>query len=338
MVDAVRGNVVACGLGRRARLIVAAVAATLLPISSGAQVPPVRLEAGRFTAVAFQSDSLLAATLLRRATANDTFAGLPRPRETVLISIAPDRATFRTWVGDGAPEWGAAFAIPSERRIIMQGRSAPSDAGDPAVVLRHELAHLALHEFLGGSPPRWFDEGYASWTAGEWGREEVIAANLGLALRGFRTLAALDSAFGRSGRSAEAAYALAHQAVGALATLDADRGLSLLFENWRSTGSFDLALRRAHGMTTSAFELYWQRAVRRRYGGLALFADVTLSAFVMILFVTPFYLLRRRRDRARLAALRAADEVAERRERESALEELLRVGDGAQPRPPGTTQ
>ncbi|MFP5355115.1 MAG: hypothetical protein ACLGIK_08170, partial [Gemmatimonadota bacterium] len=60
----------------------------------------------------------------------------------------------------------------------MQGRRASSDAGDPIRVLRHELAHLALHEYLGDLPTRWFDEGYASYAAGEWDRDRVIATNL----------------------------------------------------------------------------------------------------------------------------------------------------------------
>jgi len=75
--------------------------------------------------------------------AQDTFPGLPRPRERVLIAIAPDAARFRELVGPNAPEWGAAIAMPDERRIVMQGSGAGSDAGDPRVVLRHELAHLA---------------------------------------------------------------------------------------------------------------------------------------------------------------------------------------------------
>jgi hypothetical protein len=246
----------------------------------------------------------------------------------VLVSIAPDRETFRAWLGDGAPEWGAAFAFPHERRVIMQGRSAPSDAGDPIRVLRHELAHLALHEALEDLAPRWFDEGYASYAAGEWDRDQVLAANIGLALRGFKTLAELDSAFYRSGRQAEAAYALSHRAVVELAALDTLRGLSLFLPTWRSTQSFDLALRQSFGITTGGFETRWRANTRRRYGGLALFADVTLGAFVLLLIVIPLYFQRRRRDAARMERLLAADAEADRRARESALESLLGSGPG----------
>ena len=99
------------------------------------------------------------------------------------------------------------MAFPGQRRIVMQGRSANSSVGDPEVVLRHELAHLALHEFLGDLPPRWFDEGYASYSAAEWGRDELLATNAALILRGTPSLEAVDSGFAGGSLSAEASSA-----------------------------------------------------------------------------------------------------------------------------------
>ena len=60
---------------------------------------------------------------------------------------------------------------------MLQGRSAPSSAGDPLVVLRHELAHLALHDALPDAEiPRWLDEGYASFAAWVFARERAFAS------------------------------------------------------------------------------------------------------------------------------------------------------------------
>lgn len=245
----------------------------------------------------------------------------------MLIAVAPDRRTFRDWVGPFAPEWGAAIAFPESRRIVMQGSRAGSDAGEPVEVLRHELAHLALHEVLGNLPPRWFDEGYASYSAGELDREEILATNVALALRGTPTFAGLDSAFFHGSGEAQAAYALAYRAVADLAALDTARGLSLFLEYWKRSGSFEVAVRSAYGLTASTFERRWQAQTRRRYGALALFADLTLGVLFLLLLVVPLYVARRRRDRRRMTALRDADLAADRRQREeSALDELLRVG------------
>lgn len=278
---------------------------------------------GRFTVVATPSGATLARALLAAATRDDTFPGLPRPRSAVRIDIAADRAAFRALIGPGVPEWGAAFAFPKENRIAMQGRDAASDAGDPLQVLRHELAHLALHEYLGDLAPRWFDEGYASYAAGEWARDQVVATNLALALKGMPSLVALDSGFYMGAQRADASYALAYRAVAELADINPPKGLPLFLSYWKSSGDFEVALRQAFGLTTLTFEKQWRDRTRRRYGGIAFFADATIAALVFLFVVTPFYLVRRRRDHIRMDALRRADAEQERRERESVLTALL---------------
>ncbi|HEU4565553.1 MAG TPA: hypothetical protein VFS05_12920 [Gemmatimonadaceae bacterium] len=338
MGTALRGDAQARGGWRRAAaLVLAALALAALvllasPLPAAAQTPGfppasgalARLARGRFTIVADSGDLPLARALLDAAASRDTFPGLPRPAEAVLIAIAPDERRFRQWIGPGAPEWGAAIAFPTERWIVMQGSHASSDAGDPVQVLRHELAHLALHEAMGELPPRWFDEGYASYAAGEWGREEVLATSFALLLRGLPSLDSLDLAFYGGSVRAGAGYALAYRAVSDIAALDPERGLALFFRYWKESRSMDRAMREAYGVTGAEFERKWRQRTLRRYGALAFMADLTAALAIVGMLVLPLYVVRRRRDRRRLDALIAADEAAERAARESALEELLR--------------
>jgi hypothetical protein len=314
--------------------VVAAVAAVVIgaaPLTAQDDAP-LRLDVGRFTAVYYPPDELLARSLLAGAARTDSFPWLPRPQQRVLLAIAPDAARFRAWAGPAAPEWGVALAFPESRRIIMHGRGAGSEAGDPQEVLRHELAHLALHERLGDRPPRWFDEGYASVAAREWRRDDVLAANVALALRGTPSLEQLDSSFAGGSVAAQSAYALSYRAVTELAALDPERGLTLLFDYWTRSPSLDVAVRRAFGITLAGFEREFQTRTRRRYGGLALFADLSLLLLVLSVLVFPFFVARRMRDRRRLAALLAADAAAERAEQASALAMLLgEAGGGPEP-------
>lgn len=292
---------------------------------------PERLDRGRFTAVFFPSERTLAHSLLDLALRSDSFPGLPRPRQQVLLAIAPDRRRFREWSGPNAPEWGAAITFPASRRVVMQGRQGGAQAGDPREVWRHELAHLALHEYLGDLPPRWFDEGYASYSAREWRREDALAANVALAFKGTPTFDELDADFGAGATTADNAYALAYRAVVELASLDTPRGLSRFFENWRDQQSMDRAVRVTYGMTLSGFEKLWQQRTRRRYGALAIVSDVTIGGLVLLLLLVPLYVARRRRDRRRMAELLAADAAAERAARESLLALFLGGAEGTQP-------
>lgn len=281
------------------------------------------MTSGRFTVASYPSDFSLARSLLADANARDTFPGLPRPRAGVVISLAPDARRFRDWVGAFAPEWGVAIAIPAEQRIVMQGSRAPSAAGNPAVALRHELAHLALHEQLGDLPARWFDEGYASYAADEWARDEVLATNLGLVLHRIPSLIVLESLFVGGTVRAQQGYALAHLAVTEIAALDRERGLTLFFRYWRQTRSFDQALRRAYGITESAFEVRWKGAARRRYGGLVLLADAAVSVVALLLLFGSLWLSVRQRTNRRIQALYAVESAQEVRDRETLLATLL---------------
>lgn len=296
----------------------------LAPSVARAQYAGAQFSEGRLTVIAEARDAVLARSLLTAAVARDTFSGLPRPRQTVLIVIAADRRRFREYAGDVTPEWGSAFAFPAERRIVMQGSSAGADAGDPHVVLRHELAHLVLHEFLGDLPPRWFDEGYASFAANEWGRDQALATNIALALKGMPVLDSLDAGFAAGATRASATYALAYRAVADLAALDRVHGLSLLFAYWPRSGGLDQAIRAAFGITLADFEKRWRSQTRRRYGGLAVFADITVATLLLLFVITPLYLIRRQRDKLRLEAMRAREAQQEQREREAIVDALLR--------------
>ena len=324
--DADAGRAGRGALARRliARALLAIVASIAFAAPLAAQDgAPLRLDRGRFTVVYYPRDDRLAHHVADAAVAGDSFPGLPRPTQRVLVALAPDGRRFRDWVGPDAPEWGAAIAFPESRRIVLHGRDAGGRVGDPMTTLRHELAHLALHEAMGDLPPRWFDEGYASYAAGEWGREEVLATSYALVLRQLPSLDSLDDYFTAGEDRAGQGYALAQRAVTELASLDERRGLTLFFQYWKETGSMDKAIRAAYGLTLADFDLRWRERTRRRYGALALTADFALLGVLGGMTLLPLWLVRRRRDRRRLEAMRAADEAAERLARESALAELL---------------
>ena len=82
-------------------------------------------------------------------------------------------------------------------------------------------------------------------------------------------------------------------------------------------------MRQSFGVTLAGFEKEYQSRTKRRYGGLALFADLSIVMLVLTLLILPFLFARRARDRRRLDAMLAADEAADKAERESAIQMLI---------------
>src|SRR5207302_5818691 len=136
---------------------------------------------------------------------------------------------------------------------------------------------------------------------------------------------------------AQTGYALARSAVAALAAMDRERGLTLFLQYWRETRSLDQAIRKAYGVTEAGFESEWKGRTRRRYGALALVADVSVTVLLFLAVLGPLWVIRRQRDRRRMAQMRVTDELQERREREDVLAAILsgRPEGSAEPPPEG---
>jgi hypothetical protein len=256
------------------------------------------VQVGQVTAVAWPEQLPLAVELAREAGRPAQWPGMDSvPPGALRLIVVPDRRRLDSLTTGRAPRWGAAVALPALRTIVLR-----ADAGDLSRTLRHELAHLALHERVSVRLPLWFDEGYASWAAGEWDRLGLLEINLAVArgaLPGFREL---DGALRSSETTADAAYALAVSAATDLARRNPSGTLGPLLDRLAAGDDFEGAVLATTGLTVDRFEEQWQRAMRRRYGlGTWVLAGggwVLLAAGVLGLVH-----LRRRADRKRRAAL-----------------------------------
>lgn len=229
-----------------------------------------------------------------------------RPGE---VYLAPDPARFDSLTGGRAPEWGAGVAFPDAGVVVLPAynseRAAPHEL---TRILRHELAHVALHRYLApATVPRWFDEGYARWAAGEWDWETAWQLRLAFALNRAPPLDSLSLDWPVRETDARVAYLLASSTVAYLAERGGERGLRLLLRRWKESGRLEPALRRTYGLTLSQFEEDWRKEVMSRYGW-TLFLGHSLVFWLPVALLLLFLLRRRRRhDRARLERLRAEE-------------------------------
>ena len=222
--------------------------------------------------------------------------GLRDPGPLRLI-VVPNARMLDSLTAGRAPSWGAAIAVPGARTILLR-----ADEGELARTLRHELAHLALHEAVVVRVPLWFDEGYASWAAGEWERLGTLELNLAVVRGAVPSLTGLDGALRGSPSSADAAYALAVSAVAELARRNPTGTLTPLLRRLELGEDFDAAVLATTGLAVGRFEQDWQRAVRRRYT-LGNWLIAGGGWLIVALLVAVQVRRRRRMDRVRRAAL-----------------------------------
>jgi hypothetical protein len=267
--------------------------------------------AGRRAVVRFApADSLVARRVLELLDGQPPLPGLaPDVPGEVTAVLAHSSAALDALTGGQVPEWRAGVAIPALGLLVVPTGEGPRILDPDGVrVLRHEWAHLGLHQALGGARiPRWFDEGYAQWASGGWDASEAWRLRLLLAVGGAPPLDSLSLAWPRDRASAEGAYLLSASAVSYLLEGSGERGLALLLARWRDTRSFDGALRATFGVTQGQFEEDWRRHVRKRYGWLLVASRS--AVFWMFLALVLLFMARARqeRNRSRMARLRAVE-------------------------------
>jgi hypothetical protein len=248
--------------------------------------------------VAWPAQRAVAADLARLADRPTEWPGLGvRDPGPLRLIVVPDARLLDSLTAGRAPSWGAAIAVPGARTIVLR-----ADEGELARTLRHELAHLALHEAVPVRVPLWFDEGYAAWAAGEWDRLGTLELNLTVVRGAVPTLTGLDGALRGSASSADVAYALAVSAVAELARRNPTGTLTPLLRQLEAGEDFDAAVLSTTGLTMGRFEQEWQAALRRRYTLVNWL--IAGGGWLLVALLVAWQVRRRRRtDRVRRAAL-----------------------------------
>lgn len=248
--------------------------------------------------MAWPEEMDLALALAEVASRPVVWPGLGRqsPGPLRLIVLAPGR-DLDSLSRRRLPRWTAGLAYPAARTIMVRSRGSSA-----LTVLRHELAHLALHDAVRSRLPLWFDEGYAAWAAGEFDRLQQLNVNLAVLRGRIPDFDQLDRALRGPPTTAETAYALAATAVIDLAQRTRGGELAPLFQELKGGVGFDSAVRSTVGLTVDQFEVRWSHAIRRRYNLLTWLAAGGLWTLLGGLVLVAHF-LRRRRDLPRRLAL-----------------------------------
>lgn len=241
-----------------------------------------------------------------------TLLGLADPGAPITVQVVGEEEVPARAV----PAWVAGYAVPAESRVVLLAERSPRYPDNRLeTVLRHEVAHVLIHRASGGQGlPRWLDEGLALAASRETELGDLSRVALGRLLRGERSFAALDAAFGGSDREVAEAYAEAREVVRFLLRELPGAAAHLLAARARGD-SVDQAFRAATGSSLAAFEKRYHSSRSPAFEWLRLLSNPALIGLLLAGLAFAAFRARRRRDRLRQDLWEAEEELARSRYR-----------------------
>ncbi|MEN8144608.1 MAG: peptidase MA family metallohydrolase [Gemmatimonadota bacterium] len=228
--------------------------------------------------------------------------------DTIEVWLAADLAALNVAELSRTEDWVAGTAHPGSQRIALRVVPRSTNPGLMGT-MRHEVAHLAIHQATGGRVPVWLSEGYAQLASGQWDVTQAWRLRLAILRKGESPLREEGLRFRGRGVDARLGYLLSYTAVDQLYALGGDAGLAGLFRSLKDGQRFDQALRSVYGLTEAQFEQRWRKTVLDRYGWLYVFSRAALFWLVVSLLLFLLVGRRARTDRERLAEMRAEERL-----------------------------
>jgi hypothetical protein len=256
-------------------------------------------------------------------------AELGRPvleRLVVRVARDQDELTALAPVGLPPPEYAEGVAYARYRLVILL--LEPPHGGEPAnlaEVFRHELAHVALFDAVGGRHvPRWFNEGYAVHASGESSLARARTLWSASLSNRILPLSDLDRTFPAGSDRAAVAYAQSADFVRYLLRKQDRPRFRKLIDAVETGATFDRAAERAYGVPLRNLEREWLDELDGRYSYVPVFLGGGLLWVLAFVVVGVGWARRRRRHRVTLQRW-AQEEAEEDRRKEAQREQPVRV-------------
>jgi hypothetical protein len=220
--------------------------------------------------------------------------------DTVSVIIVKTKSEFDSVARGILPEWGAAAAIPSRDLIIIREPHMDRYPGNTANLLQHELAHIALHRRVRGQRiPRFLDEGFASWFAGEW-RFANVTAIAGAQLTGsLLPLADIDQVSAFHHGKANLAYSQSYLVVQLLLDRFGEVGWLELLDSLAAGRNLRSSFRDVYGVSFWQFESEYRQFIQDNYSVMSILSgSMGLWVILALLVIAGFIVVRQRRKEA----------------------------------------
>ncbi len=225
-----------------------------------------------------------------------------------MATLAPEGAPF--------PKYASGVAYSDIGFVLLTIYPVhPAARHDLGEVFRHELAHVALHDAVGGAPvPRWFNEGFAVFASGESSFPRLQTLWTATLANELIPLRRLERSFPADSVGTSVAYAQAADVLRFLVRKQDQHRFVSMIARVEKGQTFESAMQDAYGVDYAGLEYEWREDVAKRYTFWpVLFSGSLVWVGAIGLFVWGWR-KRRRRDKVTL----------DRWSREEAIEDELR--------------
>lgn len=224
--------------------------------------------------------------------------------QPIEIVVTHDARRYRASGASDLPEWGIAFAILDEQRILVDVERATRAYNSLAEVVPHELSHLLLRQRVTRVTfPIWFNEGLAQWQAREWSLVDSWRLMQDVWIGSSPRLAQVSERYPQGEERAQSAYRLSYAAFTELFAESGFGTLPAFLAEVERVGDFRAAFQSYWGFAVEDYAAYFQDEMEKRYRTNALaFESGPLLAFAAVLFIAVLVRqgIKRRRKYAQL--------------------------------------
>lgn len=276
-------------------------------------------------------ESILANANTWKAQIDDAFAQPVLSKVTV--RIAPTFGDMARLAPEDAPPPGYASGVAYHgRHLVLLTMMSPrgAEATDLDETLRHELAHVALEDAVGGKHvPVWFNEGLAIWLSGEapWARTQILAqATMQDRLI---PLSDLDRSMPPNPFEVNIAYAESADFTAYLLRKSDRLRFNSMIERVREGQGFDRAVAEAYNADLRKLELEWHHKLERNYSVVPILLGGSLLWVGVMALVVVAWAKRRKRTKAILARWEREEALEDARLAKAAAESIRAAADEA---------
>lgn len=220
--------------------------------------------------------------------------------DTVTVILVQTQEEFDSLAKGRIPEWGAGAAIAPRNLILLREPMIGRYPGSLANLLQHELAHIALyHRVQGRRLPRFIDEGFASWFAGEWSFSNITTVAAAQITNSLLPLRDIDDVNTFHAGKANLAYSQSYLVVFYLFQRFGELAFLELLDAFTEGKNVSMAFHYALGISFWRFEAEYRKFLADNYTLLNILADMSsLWIILAIVVVIGFIILRKRRKDA----------------------------------------